>query len=139
MNLSTAFPSRYLTASDLPDEGSMRVTIEKISLEEVGRDKETKPCIYFEEFNKALICNKTNGRTIARALGSEEFDEWIGRSIALYRADVEFAGEMVQGIRVKAIRTPATVRQIPAKKKPVHTPEPEPMPTEEPDDDEIPF
>src|SRR5215831_18940064 len=128
MNLSSAFPSKYLTAADLPDEGSQAVTIEKIGLEEVGRDKETKPVIYFEEFSKALICNKTNGRAIARALGTEEFDEWVGRRIALYRAEVEFAGEMVEAIRVKAIRTPATTRQIPAKKKPVHTPEPEAEP-----------
>lgn len=104
MNLSDAFPSKYLKAGDLPDEGSETVTIEKIALEEIGRDRETKPVIYFEEFNKALVCNKTNARTIARAIGSEDFDDWIGQKINLYRAEVEFQGEMVESIRVK-IRT----------------------------------
>jgi hypothetical protein len=101
MNINDAFPSKYLKATDLPEEGSQLVTIEKIALEEIGRDKETKPVIYFEEFSRALVCNKTNARAIARAIGSEDFDDWVGSKINLYRADVEFQGEMVEAIRVK--------------------------------------
>jgi hypothetical protein len=70
MNLNDAYPSKYLKASDLPEEGSMAVTIEAIRLGEIGRDKETKPVLYFEETGTGLICNKTNARTIARLLGS---------------------------------------------------------------------
>ena len=110
MNINDAFPSKYLKAGDLPDEGSQSVTIEKIALEEIGRDRETKPVIYFEEFNKALVCNKTNARTIARALGSEDFDDWIAQKINLYRAEVEFQGEMVEAIRVKVRADPASLK-----------------------------
>jgi len=48
-----------------------------------------------------MVCNKTNARTIARVLGSEEFDEWIGKQISLYRCEVDFQGDMVDSIRVK--------------------------------------
>jgi len=128
MNINDAFPSKYLKAGDLPDEGSQSVTIEKIALEEIGRDRETKPVIYFEEFNKALVCNKTNARTIARAIGSEDFDDWIGHKINLYRAEVEFQGEMVEAIRVRSDKAakPA-VKPVAAKV------------IEDDNDDEIPF
>jgi hypothetical protein len=139
VNIRDAYPSKYLTATDLPEEGPQSVTIEKIGLEEVGRDKEIKPVIYFEEFGKSLICNKTNARSIARALGSEEFDDWVGRRIALYRAEVEFAGEMVEAIRVKPIRTPATARQIPKKPVPAAAVAPAAAEEDPNEDDSIPF
>ena len=139
MTINEAFPSRYLKAGDLPDEGSQLVTIEKISLEEIGRDRETKPIIYFEEFDKALVCNKTNAKAIARVTGSDDFDEWIGRKIALYRAEVEFQGEMVEAIRVKLPKPvaakPAAPAAVSAKKKTV----PERVTAQSEDDDSIPF
>jgi hypothetical protein len=141
MNINDAFPSKYLKATDLPEEGSQVVTIEKIALEEIGRDKETKPVIYFEEFSRALVCNKTNARAIARAIGSEDFDDWVGSKINLYRADVEFQGEMVEAIRVKG-----QARKIEKPARPVVTPrerersKKQAVQTDiEYDEDEIPF
>ena len=135
MNINDAYPSKYLKTTDLPDEGSQPVTIEKIILEEVGKDRETKPVIYFEEFSKALVCNKTNARTIARALSSEDFDDWIGRRIALYRTEVEFGGEMMEGIRVKAAKSPTKPAEKPATPAAVRTRVTEPADG----DDGIPF
>jgi hypothetical protein len=138
MTINDAYPSKYLKAGDLPEEGSQLVTIEKIALEELGRDRDTKPVIYFEELDRGMVCNKTNARAIARVTGSEDFDDWIGRKIALYRAEVEFQGEMVEAIRVKlpkpvAAKAPAAVS---AKKKTV----PQRATAEsEADADEIPF
>jgi hypothetical protein len=80
----------------------MAVTIEAIRMEEIGRDKQTKPVLYFEEAGTGLILNKTNARTIARLLGTEEFDDWIGKTIKLYRTEVDFQGEMVESIRVRS-------------------------------------
>jgi len=99
-----------LKAADLPEQGTEGATIEKIRLEEIGRDRDQKPVIYFEEFSKGLVCNKTNARVIARGFGSEEFDDWIGQRILLYRAEVEFQGELVEAIRVKVKES------VPAKK-----------------------
>jgi len=100
-NLNEAFPSKYIKASDLPEEGSQSFTIEKVAIEEVGLNKERKLVIAFEESDKSMICNKTNARTIAKVLGSENTDEWEGKTVNLYRAEVEFQGEMVESIRVK--------------------------------------
>jgi hypothetical protein len=104
MNINDAFPSKYLKASDLPDEGSQAFTIERIEIEEIGRDKDRKPVIYFEEGHKGLVCNKTNARTIAKVLGSEDFEDWTGKSISLFRAEVDFQGEMIEAIRVRTVR-----------------------------------
>ena len=135
MNLSTAFPSRFLKAADLSEEGSQVVTIEKISLEEIGRDRETKPVLYFQELQQGLVLNKTNARIISRSLGSEEFDDWLNKRIALYRADVEFQGEMVESIRVKSAKQPERKPATPGMVKP----KPATVPSDEVDEDGIPF
>ena len=101
MNIDDAFPSKYLKASDLPEEGTQSVTIEKITIEEIGREKQRKPVIYFEYLDKGFVCNKTNANTIAKITGSRNLEDWTGKTIHLYRAEVEFGGEMVESIRVK--------------------------------------
>src|SRR6266404_8656042 len=101
MNIDDAFPSKYLKASDLPEEGTQSVTIEKITIEEIGREKQRKPVIYFEYLDKGFVCNKTNANTIAKIIGSRNLEDWTGKTIHLYRAEVEFGGEMVESIRVK--------------------------------------
>lgn len=112
MNLNDAFPSKYLKANDLPEEGSQPYTIEKISIEEIGRDRDKKPVIYFEETNKGLVCNKTNARSIAKVLESEDFESWTGKVINLFRAEVDFQGEMVEAIRVRNKTTKKPVRSV---------------------------
>lgn len=101
MNIDQAFPSKYLKASDLPEEGTQAFTIEKIEIEEIGREKQRKPVLYFEDSDKSMVANKTNCNTIAKITGSRNFEDWTGTTIHLYRADVEFGGEMVESIRVK--------------------------------------
>ena len=128
MNINDAFPSKYLKASDLPEEGSQEFTIEKIQIEEIGRNKEKKPVIYFEEDHKGLVCNKTNARTIAKVLGTEEFEDWTGKSISLYRAEVDFQGEMVESIRVKSKTAKKPHRSVDINE-----------PSSEVDDDGVPF
>jgi hypothetical protein len=142
MNINDAYPSRYLKVGDLPDEGSQQVTIESISLEEVGRDRDTVPVIYFQEFKKGFTCNKTNARAIARLIGSIEFDDWIGQKITLYATETENPqGELVDTIRVrtktdKPIRSTVQPVSKPAR---VSAPITTRATTREEDDDGIPF
>ena len=117
MNINDAFPSKYMKAGDLPEEGSQAFTIEKITLEEIGQDRQTKPVIYFEEFDRALVCNKTNARTIARSLGSEEFDDWIGQTVRLYRTETDFKGDIVEAIRVRGKSDKPAPKPAPAAPK----------------------
>ena len=103
MNFNEAFPSKYIKSdSDVPEDGDLVVTISRVEMEEVGRgkDMQSKPVLYFRETDKGFVCNVTNGKTISKLYGNDT-DDWIGKRIALYSADVEFAGEMKRGIRVK--------------------------------------
>ena len=128
MNIDSAFPSNYLKASDLGDKAPL-VTIDRIEFESIGRDKEMKPVIYFQGKEKGVVLNKTNAKKIAELLGSKDTDDWTGCQIRLYASQTEFAGEMVDCIRIKAAGAAAQ------KAKP--KPEPEPVATLE--EDEIPF
>jgi hypothetical protein len=57
----------------------------------------------FDELEKAMVLNKTNINRIARALNSNETDDWVAKKIVVYNdPDVEFGGEIVGGIRCRA-------------------------------------
>lgn len=107
MNINTAFPSTYIKASDLEGR-SVLVTIREVKVEQVGRDRDQKPVAYFEGKQKGLVLNKTNARTIANIAGSADTDDWAGVQIGIYPTETEFAGDMVECIRVKA---PAQLRR----------------------------
>jgi hypothetical protein len=109
MTRDDVFPSKYLKASDLPEDGTQPGVIQKVEIEEIGPRKDRKPVIHFEDLDKTFVCNKTNWNTISKVAGSDDTDDWIGKTIHLYRAEVEFQGEMVESIRVK-LRT--TKKQV---------------------------
>lgn len=101
MNIDSAFPSKYLKASDLPEDGTVvPFVIEEIRVEEIGREKQSKPVIYLKGQEKGFVANKTNCNSIAKVLGSRDTDDWIGKTIKLYSTEVQFGDEMVESIRV---------------------------------------
>ena len=55
----------------------------------------------FTNGTKALILNKTNGKAIAKALGNET-STWRGKAIVLVPAQVDFRGDIVDAIRIRA-------------------------------------
>ena len=112
MNINSAFPSNYLKASDL-GESQPVVTIDRVTVEPVGRDKEMKPVVYFQGKTKGIVLNKTNSKKIAEIAESQETEDWTGVQIKLYATEVEFSGEQVEAIRIKA------PKQAKAKPKPV--------------------
>lgn len=128
MNIDSAFPSNYLKASDLGDKSPV-VTIDRIEVEPIGRDKEMKPVIYFQGKEKGLVLNKTNAKKIAELTGSKDTDDWSGCQIRIYATETEFGGETVECVRVKAVGA--------VKPAPVAKPKPEPV--VEVEEDEIPF
>lgn len=101
MNIDSAFPSKYLKASDL-GEASPVVTIDRVEVEPVGRDKEIKPVLYFQGKAKGLILNKVNAKKIAELTGSKDTEDWTGCRIRIYATETEFGSETVECIRVKA-------------------------------------
>ena len=58
MRASEIFSSNYLSAEDL--SGPMELTIEQVTMEEVGRNKESKLVIQFKGAKKGMVLNKTN-------------------------------------------------------------------------------
>jgi hypothetical protein len=115
MNVNQAFPSKYLKADgDLPEEGNLILTMDRVELEDVGSaDKtEIKPVLYFRDHEKGLVVNKTNGSTIAGLYGPET-DDWGGKKIALFSQEVDFQGRQVLAIRVR-MKKPQTAAPAPA-------------------------
>lgn len=105
MNLDQMFPSNYLKASDV--EHSPVVTIKSLEFETLKGENgdEEKPIVYFNEFDKGMVLNKTNGNTIGGLYGRET-DAWIGQRIMLFAADVDAYGKTTRAIRVSAKKPP---------------------------------
>ena len=103
MNINSAFPSKYIKASDL-NGSSVKVTIREVRMEDLG--DESKPVAYFENKSKGLVLNITNSRLIAERLGGET-DDWIGKDIEIYADKVPFQGRIVDAVRVRPPLPPA--------------------------------
>lgn len=110
MHVDQLFPSRFLRCADLNGQ-AMRVTIEGLKREDIGG--KSKVILSFTNGTKALILNKTNGKAVARALGSET-SAWRGKAIVLVPAQVDFKGDVVDAIRVR----PASPQEAPAPDSP---------------------
>ena len=126
-NINEAFPSNYIKASDLNGQ-QPTVTIDRVEFEPVGQQREMKPILYFVGKEKGMVLNKTNSKKIAEIAGSPDTDDWRGVHVKLFSTEVDFQGETVEAIRIKAPNA--------AKAKP----KPEPtMDRDDVFDDSVPF
>lgn len=112
MKIGTAFPSKYLKASDL---GSKRhkVKISRVELADVSGDVEVpeeKPILFFEGKGKGLVLNRTNAGTIEEAYG-DETDAWSGKEIEIFATTTDFKGKRVPCIRID-VPKPATATEM---------------------------
>jgi len=102
-NINQMIESKYLKQADV--EYETEVTIVKVGQINVAREDEQpdmKWAVRFQELKKPMILNSTNIQLIAKALGSEESDEWIGKKVTIYSdPNVSFGGKLVGGLRVK--------------------------------------
>lgn len=116
MRVTDLCPSPHLEALDLGDEigASVVVTVQRVEKKEVGSEKVIKGVVYFEEFGRGLVLNKTNSRTIAGLYGSDT-DEWIGQPITIYRSETSFQNKTVPCIRVRDTK-PAAAKAAPKAK-----------------------
>ena len=96
--------SRFLTQGDV--DPAVLVTIrsdEKVNVSREGADPELRYALHFDELDKPMTINSTNGQIIAAILGSRKSMNWVGQQIVLYRdPNVSFGGQLVGGIRVRA-------------------------------------
>jgi hypothetical protein len=96
---SDVFPSKWLNPSDLG--GDMVVMIREVKLDEIGRENEPKPIVFFEGNLKPMILNVTNWKSLEKLFGMDS-DGWGGKQITLFvKDDIEAFGEIVSGIRIR--------------------------------------
>ena len=145
MHISELKQSKYLKKEDAGP--GILVTVKEVTQENVakeGAEPEYKYIVHFDDAEKGMVLNNTNGQLFAKILGSEESDDWIGTKVVLYEdPSITFGGKLVGGIRVRAQRnvptapkaaTPPPARQQQAS-LPVRQSAPAPVQQREPGDD----
>lgn len=98
MHIDSAFPSKYLKASDLQGR-NVTVKMGRVDQEKIGDD--TKLILYFQGKDKGMVLNKTNANNIASIHGGET-EDWFGKDITLVEAMVDYQGKSVPAIRIRA-------------------------------------
>lgn len=96
MKLSQMFPSQSLDAADLHAKCPMGaiVTVEKIDFKTFTSQRIGEPEIayylYTREFRKPIPLRKTRAQAIEAALGTDETEDWIGRTITVHGVRRQF-------------------------------------------------
>jgi hypothetical protein len=105
MKVSDMFPRKYATGADLQGR-AVTVTIDHVKAERMrpipGQPEAEKWVLYTQEGKKGIVLNRTLAGQIARALGSDETEEWTGKRITLYPESVSVAGTARLAIRARA-------------------------------------
>ena len=126
MRIGEMKESKFIKKEDV-GQGKL-VTIAGMEQQNVAMEDqppEMKWVIHFHEFTKGMVLNWTNIQLIAKALGTEETDEWAGKKIVLFEdPNVSFGGKLTGGIRCRAQRNQELTKAAP---------------TDAPFDDGIPF
>jgi hypothetical protein len=104
MNVSDFFSSKYFSAADL-NGVTHTVQIARVETETM-QDGRRKPLLHFAGRQKALVCNKTNALSIASRYGPD-MTAWVGRSIEMFSTIVQGPNGPVEGIRIRAVESPA--------------------------------
>lgn len=94
----------FLGSWDVPEGGDLILTIDHVAVEEVQNQqgKEKKLTLHFRERDyKPMICNITNATTIGEIYHSKKVEDWEGKKIALYVAQVNGFGKLTDALRVR--------------------------------------
>jgi len=104
MLINEMLPSRYLKQEDVDGEVVVTVTgLKKINIAHDDQAPQMKWVLKFEEFAKPFVANPTNLKRLFKALG-DNTDDWIGGKIILFvDENVEYAGNITGGLRLKAL------------------------------------
>jgi hypothetical protein len=106
--LDELFPSKYLAAIDAPEETI--VTVKGIEIEMLknkdSQKDEPKPILYFNEFEKGMVLNKTNKNALETLYGNS-IPDLIGKRVILHAPMCDSFGKTAPALRIKAQRPPA--------------------------------
>lgn len=107
MKLGDMIESKYLKQSDVDEETVVTVkALKKVNVARDDEEAEYRWTVLFHEFPKPMVLNVTNLKRMGKALG-DDTDDWIGNPVVLYvDPDIEFGGNVVGGLRIKAVKHP---------------------------------
>ncbi len=121
-NVNDLSESKYLKKEDVDPPILAEITgYEQVNVEKDGKPPKWRYILKMKGISKQLplnkeneekpmVLNKTNGNRVARITGTGDFDGWIGHQVVLYNdPDVEFGGELVGGIRIRAPKSTSQV------------------------------
>jgi hypothetical protein len=95
----------YLGSYSLDGKKEAVVTITKLDTDKVtGQQGRKEDCfvVYFQEFNKPMILNRTNAKAIEKVAGSGLVQDWAGTQVTLYvEQGVKAFGEVVDALRIR--------------------------------------
>ena len=109
MKIGQMTTSKYLKGADVDPPRLLTFrSFKKENVAKADEPEEHKWVAYFDGEDKGLVLNKVNLERAARALGSDDTDDWIGKPIVVfYDPNVEFGGKLVGGIRLRAPKPPS--------------------------------
>ena len=101
--------SQFLSVDDIVPRDGRTVKIEGFEKRLIegrnGQPDKNKVCVKFEEFEKLLVLNRTNGTTIKRITGSDLPVDSIGHEVEVYvEQNIPFGTKMVEGIRLRELQ-----------------------------------
>ena len=99
------FNYEYLGSYSLDGKKEAVVTVCRLAQEKVtGQQGRKEDCfvVYFREFDKGMILNRTNARAIEKVAGSGLVEDWVGVQVTLYvEKGVKAFGDVVDALRIR--------------------------------------
>jgi len=94
----------YLRKEDI--QKPQKVTVTDVWSEKILGASRPKLIIAFEELEKPLILNKTNTKRLMSIFDTPDTTQWRGQIVLYVEQGVEYAGQVVGGIRLQDIWQP---------------------------------
>tara|TARA_R110002020_G_scaffold215282_1_gene422408 strand:+ start:377 stop:856 length:480 start_codon:yes stop_codon:yes gene_type:complete len=95
----------YLGSYSLDGKKEVVVTIDKLAQDKVtGQQGRKEDCfvVYYKEFDKPMILNRTNAKAIEKVTGSGLIEDWKGVKVTLFvEKGVKAFGEVVDALRIR--------------------------------------
>ena len=94
----------YLGAYALEEGQELILTIGYVKEETViGPDGKKEDCVvaHFKEKEKPMILNATNLKTITKIYNTPYIENWVGKRIQIYVAQVKAFGELTDALRIR--------------------------------------
>lgn len=94
----------YIGAYALEEGKDLIVTIKSVGIEKVKNERGTEECVvahFVEKGVKPMILNSTNSKIIQKIHKTPYIEQWAGKQIQLYIANIKAFGEVVEALRIR--------------------------------------